>query len=149
MAVETAGSEGAPAAYGLTYFFGVTGVILFIQILPKFLKISIDQEETALNEEVSKATMPFTFHHLELTNPNVFNKHIKDLHLSAIAPVVITRLLRKGADEPVLVGADTILQEGDHLRIAGREQDLLKIQILLGQPIDRQIEFDRAIEKRR
>lgn len=148
VAVEMAGSEGAPAAYGLTYFFGVTGVILFIQLLPKFLNISIASEEQLLNEEISKARLPFTFHHLELTNPNIFEKKVKDLHLGNIAPVVITRLLRKGADEPVLVGGDTVLHEGDHLRIAGREQDLQKIQMFLGRPIDREIQFDRAIEKK-
>lgn len=148
VAVEMAGSEGAPAAYGLTYFFGVTGVILFIQLLPRILNISIVDEEERINEEISKANLPFTFHHIELTNPNIFDRKVKDLGLSSIAPVVITRLLRAGADEPVLVGAETFLRKGDHLRIAGREPDLEKIQLFLGRPIDRQIEFDRALAKK-
>lgn len=148
VAVEMAGSGGAPAAYGLTYFFGVIGVIIFIQLLPKFLKISIREEEETLNEEISKANLPFKIHHIELTNPNIFDKKVKDLHLGNIAPVVITRLLSVGADEPVLVGADTILREGDHLRIAGRETDLEKIQLFLGRTIDREIEFDRVLVKK-
>jgi putative transport protein len=148
VAVEMAGSEGAPAAYGLTYFFGVTGVIIFIQLLPKFLKIDVQQEEETENEEISKANLPFTFHHIELTNPNIFDKKVKDLHLNSVAPVVITRLLREGADEPVLVGGETILRKGDHLRIAGREKDLETIQLFLGRPIDREIQFDRALEKK-
>lgn len=148
VAVEMAGHQGAPAAYGLTYFFGVTGVILFVQLLPRFLKISIKDEEERLNEEISKANLPFTFHHLELTNPNIFEKKVKDLHLSSIAPVIITRLLRRGADEPVLVSGETVLSEGDHLRIAGREPDLDKIQPFLGRAIDREIQFDRALVKK-
>lgn len=148
VAVEMAGSAGAPAAYGLTYFFGVTGVILFIQLLPKLMRVSIQGEEEKLNEEIAKANLPFTFHHIELTNPNVFDRKVKDLGLSGIAPVVITRLLRPGADEPELVGADTVLRAGDHLRIAGREPDLEKIQLFLGRPIEQEFEFDRAFAKK-
>ena len=148
VAVEMAGSEGAPAAYGLTYFFGVTGVIVFIQLLPKILGISMRDEEERLNEELSKANVPFTFHHIELTNPNVFNRKVRDLHLGSIAPVVLTRRLRRGADEPELVSGDTVLCEGDHLRIVGREPDLEKIQIFLGHSIDKEIQFDRVLAKK-
>ncbi len=148
VAVEMAGGHSAPAAYGLTYFFGITGVIIFIQLLPKVMNITVVREEEVLNEEVASASTPFAVQHLELTNPNIFGKRVMDLHLSAIAPVVITRLLRKGADEPVLVRGETVLQESDHLRIAGREPDLAKIQLFLGRPIDKEIQFDRALEKR-
>lgn len=148
VAVEMVGSEGAPAAYGLTYFFGVTGVILFIQLLPRMMNISISAEEKCLDDEISSANLPFAVHHIELTNPNIFNKKVKDIGLKSIAPVVLARLLRRGADEPILVGADTILCEGDHLRIAGRDQDLEKIELFLGRPIDSKIEFDRVLEKK-
>ena len=74
VAVEMAGNGGAPAAYGLTYFFGVTGVILFIQLLPRCMNISIADEEKCLNDELSKENHPISIHHIELTNPNVFNK---------------------------------------------------------------------------
>ena len=147
VAVEMAGSGGAPAAYGLTYFFGVTGVILFVQLLPRCMNISIAAEEKSLSDELSKDNHPITIHHIELTNTNIFNKEVKDLGLSSIAPVVITRLLRKGADEPILVDGDTILREGDHLRIAGRKEDLEQIQLFLGRTIDREIQFDRTIVK--
>lgn len=147
VAVEMAGA-GAPAAYGLTYFFGVTGVILFIQLLPKGLNISVTEEEERLNEEISKTSTPFTVLHIELTNPNIFGKKVMELHLSSIAPVVITRLLRKGAEEPVLVRGETELHDGDHLRIVGREPDLEKIRMYLGRTIDREISFDRALEKK-
>jgi putative transport protein len=55
--------------------------------------------------------------------------------------------LRKGADEPVLVDGGTILREGDHLRVVGRKEDLELVQLFLGRTIDREIQFDRTIEK--
>jgi putative transport protein len=148
VAVEMAGSEGAPAAYGLTYFFGVTGVILFVQLLPKIQKIDIKEEEERLNCEVSHENPPLTWHNIELTNPNLFNHTVKDLHLGNIAPVVITRLLREGANEPILVSGETLLQEGDHLRLTGREADLEKAELFLGVRINAEIEFDRVLEKK-
>ncbi len=149
VAVEAASKGGVAAAYGLTYFFGVIGVILFVQILPKVLSISIPEEEKRLHDEVSKATLPMTFHHIELSNPNIFNKKVKDLGLSKMVPFVFTRLLRKGATEPELVGGDTVLKEGDHLRIAGRKKDLEQIEPFLGHRIESEIEFDRALENKR
>lgn len=148
VAVEMAGSNSAPAAYGLTYFFGVIGVIIFIQLLPKFITVSVPEEEKKLQEEAAKKQQPITIQHIELTNPNIFNTKVKDLRLSSIAPVVITRLLRSGANEPILVGGDTVLREKDHLRLAGRSEDLKKIQLFLGRTINREIQFDRALEKK-
>lgn len=148
VAVEMAGEKIAPAAYGLTYFFGVIGVIIFIQLLPKFMSISITDEESNLQQEVRDAQKPISIQHIELTNPNIFDKKVGDLRLSSIATVVITRLLRAGAQKPILVGKDTVLQKGDHLRLAGRKEDLEKMQLFLGQPIDQEIEFEHALEKK-
>ncbi len=149
VAVETAGGNGAPAAYGLTYFFGVIGVILCIQLFPKILGISLEKEEQRLDEEATKVTEPITFFHIELSNPNIFNKKVKDLGLNDVAPVVFTRLLRNNASEPELVRGETLLKEGDHLRIAGREKDLEQIGPFLGHRIESEIEFDRVLEHKR
>ncbi len=149
VAVESTGGGGAPAAYGLSYFFGVIGVVLCIQFLPKILKISIDDEEQQLNDEATRDLAPITFHHIELSNPNIFNKQVKDLNLHEMAPVVFTRLLRRNATEPELVRGCTLLKEGDHLRIAGREKDLEQISPFLGHRIESEIEFDRVLEHKR
>ena len=148
VAVEMTGGKQAAAAYGLTYFFGVTGVILFVQILPRLLKANIPAEEQQLADELSRNHPKYTYHHLELTNANLFGKSVRQINLPAIAPVVITRLLRLGASEPILVSGDTELLEGDHLRIAGREPDLEKAAMFLGRPIDGEIEFERVLSKK-
>jgi len=148
VAVEMTGGGQAAAAYGLTYFFGVTGVILFIQLLPRAMGVNVAEEERQLAEETARSNPAFTFHHLEVTNPNLFNRSVRDIRLQEIAPVVITRLLRRGAAEPILVGGDTVLMEGDHLRIAGREPELMKAELFLGRPIAGEIEFERVLTKR-
>ncbi|CAG35705.1 conserved hypothetical membrane protein [Desulfotalea psychrophila LSv54] len=145
VAVEIAGGQNAPAAYGVTYFFGIVGVIVFIQIIPKILNITVKDEEQALNKERDKTHKPLHFMHLELTNLNLVDRQVKHLNLKSISPVIITRLLRKNGTEPILVGGQTILQAGDHLRITGTKDDLEMMQMYLGTPVDQDIEFERVL----
>lgn len=147
-AVEVVGSARAPAAYGVTYGFGVIGVALMIKLLPRLLRVNLRQEEQRLGEELAEINPPITFHHIEVNNPNLFGKRIDQIFLRELAPVTVTRLLRKGASEPVLVTAETRLNEGDHLRVVGRLGDLEKVEMFIGKPIEREIAFDRLLTKR-
>jgi putative transport protein len=147
-AVELVGHERAPAAYGVTYGFGVIGVALCVRYLPRLLRKTVADEEERLNRELAEEHPPIHFEHLEVNNPNIFGKRVADLYLKSIAPVTITRLLQPGAKEPVLVGADTILQEGDRLRVVGRPDDLRKVELYIGRPISGEIAFDRVLTKK-
>lgn len=147
-AVELMGPDQAPAAYGVTYGFGIIGVALSVKLLPRLLRRNIAAEEEQLARELAEINPPITFQHIEVSNPNLFGKRVADIFLKSIASVTITRLLRKGADEPVLVGADTVLQEGDRLRVVGRPADLEKIQLYMGRPVAGEIAFDRVLTKK-
>lgn len=57
---EATGSSIASVGYGITYIFGVVGVILFVQILPKIMKVNIDDENAKLvskDEDKSSASL--------------------------------------------------------------------------------------------
>jgi putative transport protein len=148
VAVETVGHGSAPAAYGVTYGFGVIGVAVFIKVLPRLMRVDISTEEESLDRELAEINPPITYHHIEITNPNLFGKRVADIFLKSIAPVTISRLLRMGASEPVLVGADTVLQEGDRLRVVGRPADLEKVELFIGKPVAGEIAFDRVLTKK-
>ncbi len=47
-AIEATGSDMASVGYGIAYPFGVVGVVLFVQLIPKFLKIDIAAERERL-----------------------------------------------------------------------------------------------------
>ncbi|MBO7274906.1 MAG: permease [Clostridia bacterium] len=47
-AIEETGSNMASIGYGIAYPFGVVGVVLFVQLIPKFLKIDIEAEKERL-----------------------------------------------------------------------------------------------------
>lgn len=147
-AVEVVGHAQAPAAYGVTYGFGVIGVALGIKLLPQLLRIDLKQEEKRLAEELAQVNPPITFRHIEVSNPNLFGKRIDQIFLREIAPITVTRLLRQGAEEPVLVGADTELHEGDRLRVVGRLGDLEKAALFIGRPVEGAIAFERMLTKK-
>ncbi len=54
-ALEATGSQSASIGYGIAYPFGVIGVVLFVQLVPKILKVDMEQErvlfEAAANVE--------------------------------------------------------------------------------------------------
>ena len=112
VAVEAIAESQAPAAYGLTYCFGVLGVIIFVRLLPKLMKVDLLAEEQMMKEALSREHPPIIYRHLEVTNPNIFGKSVNELSLNDMTHVIITRLLRPGASEPVIVYGDTILQQG-------------------------------------
>ena len=47
-AIEATKSENASVGYGIAYPFGVLGVVLFVQLIPKILKIDIEAERKKL-----------------------------------------------------------------------------------------------------
>lgn len=51
-AAKEATGEGSRAAigYGIAYPFGVVGVVLFVQLIPKLLKVDIEKERERLNQ---------------------------------------------------------------------------------------------------
>ncbi|MBE6702278.1 MAG: YidE/YbjL duplication [Ruminococcaceae bacterium] len=71
-AKEVATNESAvTAGYGIAYLFGVLGVVLFVQLMPKILRVDIDKErenfvaaatvEVKSDEKPRKALDPFGF----------------------------------------------------------------------------------------
>ena len=55
-AIEATGSDMASVGYGIAYPFGVVGVVLFVQLIPKLLKIDMEKERQRLSEVPSGGT---------------------------------------------------------------------------------------------
>lgn len=54
-AIEATGSDMASIGYGIAYPFGVVGVVLFVQLIPKLLKIDIAAERERLQSGMQNA----------------------------------------------------------------------------------------------
>lgn len=56
-AVGEAGEAAATAGYGIAYIFGVLGVVFFVQLMPRFLKVDIAKERESFKAATS-VTVP-------------------------------------------------------------------------------------------
>lgn len=55
IALSATGTTNASTGYGIAYPFGVLGVVLFVQLLPKFLRIDIAKERERLTADTQPA----------------------------------------------------------------------------------------------
>ena len=90
-AMDASGNPAVGVGYGLAYPFGVIGVVLFIQLIPKILGINLSSEEERAGEEESRLTR-ITRRQFRVTNPACVGKSLADLKIRGICKVTITRL---------------------------------------------------------
>ncbi len=131
--------------YAVTYIFGLIGLILFLQFVPKFLHIDLENEAKILAEKMKDGQkdgddemglgskgMPSTRSY-EVTNPETSGKSLLELKFLQETGGVISRLRR--ADEEIELGPDTTLQEGDRVLVLGYNENQVKSMKLLGTEI--------------
>ena len=53
-AIDATGDSMASIGYGIAYPFGVIGVVLFVQLIPKLLRVDIPEEVSKLNRSMEK-----------------------------------------------------------------------------------------------
>lgn len=53
-AIDATGDSMASIGYGIAYPFGVIGVVLFVQLIPKLLRVDIPEEVSKLNHSMEK-----------------------------------------------------------------------------------------------
>ena len=64
-AIEATGSDMASVGYGIAYPFGVLGVVLFVQLVPKILRLDMDAERAKLAPTAEKKEEKKSFKNLD------------------------------------------------------------------------------------
>lgn len=128
-----AGNQAA-VGYGIAYAFGVLGVVLFVQLLPRILSVDLDRlgrELSAQDDDRRRIKRVLA----EVLNPAVIGRRVVDLDMVAESNCQITRVLQ--GDRLVPISKDYTIQKGDHLWIIGRAFRLPPVVALLGRESDR------------
>ena len=137
-------SSGVSIGYGIAYPFGVIGVVLFVQLLPRLLKHDLeaiaathsansDSEECVLNVLV------------EVTNPNLIGKKIADAGITNFNACQVSRIFKNG--ELVPLSYDDIFSMGQLIMLVGRGKEVEIAIDYLGQRSDRHIIKDVENER--
>ena len=90
-AIEATGDSMASIGYGIAYPFGVIGVVLFVQLIPKIMKLNVPEEAAKLNKamEVNVHHDADEKKHIELDEFGFFPFMIATILGILIAKIVI------------------------------------------------------------
>lgn len=141
-AVDISGSPLASIGYGIAYPFGVIGVVLFVSLLPKILRIDFKKSEEEFNLSVKQSYPDFISGNFSVENPNINGKSLKDLKFRTVTKCVISRVQHDGIT--TTPSADTILFTGDVIRALGTLEDLEKVKLFIGPQTEAVLELDKG-----
>ncbi|MCD7938356.1 MAG: transporter [Tannerellaceae bacterium] len=134
VAIDSTHSPDASIAYGIAYPFGVIGVILFIKLLPKVLRLDLVKEAKSLEEKRKGKHPELHTASFRITNPLVYNKTLAELHVRAMTGAVISRI--KHEEQIAIPTAQTRLQEGDLIKAVGNSKSLDQLTLLVGKRVE-------------
>ena len=141
VAIDSTHSAVASIGYGIAYPFGVLGVILFVKIIPKIFRIDLKKEEVKYNSELTAEYPQLIHKNYIVENPKVFGKSLGELNIRAMTRTNISRVFHNNTTiTPVF---STILNEGDIVKAVGTEEDLGKMQLLIGAQTNKLIPLDK------
>ena len=131
VAIDSTQSPLASIAYGIAYPFGVIGVILFVKLLPKLLRVDLDEEAKRLEKERRGQFPELSTCIFHVTNETICGKTLAQLNIRAITGAVVSRL--KIGDEIVIPTASVVVNKGDVIQAVGSEESLNNLGIMLGK----------------
>lgn len=143
-AIDSTGSASASIAYGIAYPFGVIGVILFVKLLPKLLKVDIRAEEKRLEKLQQQQYPEITTAVYRVTNHNAFNKSLADLQIRTMTGAVISRLVHDNLTE--IPNPGSVLHEGDLLKAVGSKNALRQLEVLVGEKMNQDLPLGDSID---
>jgi putative transport protein len=139
--IEATGSELVSIAYGVTYPFGVIGVIVLVNLMPRLLKMDIKKAEIEYKLEQKEVYPELMHKHFLVKNPNVFGKSIFNLKIRQISSANVSRIKHNGLAS--ICTKESVLFENDIIRAVGTPEALEKLSILIGPETQEQIILDK------
>lgn len=134
-AVEVTKSPLSSIGYGISYPFGVIGVMIFISVLPRILKIDFKKVEAeyfeSLKDEYPEIiTKSFIVENKEFTNIEFseLKKHKPSEHC------IVTKIKRK--DNFIIPHKETLLFLGDIIKVVGTIDEMVYFEKIIGKRID-------------
>lgn len=142
-ATEAAKNLGANEAiinigYGVAYPFGVIGVVLFVQLMPRLLHLNID--DTPSNTKDEPDPHKIVARVVRVTNPEALDKNIYNFSTDCNLTCRITRLKRGDVFLP-LQPSDKF-RENEEILMVGERDSVVHDAALLGH-------LEEKVEKRR
>lgn len=123
---------GVSVGYGIAYPFGVVGIVLFAQILPRILHKK-DRAATDRVSVIGDIEDPILTRKFRVENPQCIGKNLSELSLHGMTQANISRIHR--GDRVLAAKWEMDFQQNDVVLAVGTEAGLNKLQIILGPEV--------------
>ena len=121
--------------YAVAYPLGVIGIILVYVLLRGVFRVDYDKEAEAAQSRAAEKMARATHVSLEVGNPAIFGKTIRDISCLVGKKFVVSRVLH--ADGSLDIGsAATLLGAGDRLLVIAARQDMDAVTAFIGGRIE-------------
>ncbi|WP_456278774.1 aspartate:alanine exchanger family transporter [Bacillus sp. AK128] len=131
-ALQATNDPNASVGYGIAYPFGVIAVVLFVQLLPRVLKVDVYKDLQQKMNPIKNEESPEMIS-IEVTNPTINKKTLQELKLHENYSVVISRVIR--GKRSIIALSDTVLLKGDRLVTIGNRTELEKFCKYAGREV--------------
>ncbi len=142
-AQEASDSPLVSVAYGVAYPFGIIGVVLFAQLLPRWLARQREPATRAADATPMPQILKRTY---RVENPAAAGKTLASLNLHAMVTANISRVLRGETVMPY--SSDLRLEHGDIVLAVGSADELKRLELIFGPPVEVQIDRDPSVVAR-
>lgn len=122
--------ENIAVAYACAYPLGVVGAIFSAVLLRKIFSIDLAEEDKHWETEEKEHNREPIFFHVEVTNPAVAGKTLGAIREFTGRSFICSRILSK--EKLSSPTAETVVQEGDVLRIVAAPEDRLPVTAFFG-----------------
>lgn len=145
-AMDVTQAPSASIAYGIAYPFGVIGVILFVKLLPKILRVDLKKAEKKLESQQHEKYPELQTGTFRITNSNIYGKTLKELQVRTMTGAVISRIRHGETTE--LPSPGSVLQEGDLVKAVGNDGALHQLALLVGERVAGDLPLTQSFELR-
>jgi putative transport protein len=138
--LDTVARHGDPRAampalaYAAAYPGGVVGIIVALLITRRWFKVDLAAEAAAFAAAHHSAVEPVERMTLRVENPNLHELPLGRIPGRRETGVVVSRILRAGAEEAQAANDETIVRVGDHLLAVGSRSNLQQFRRIVGAP---------------
>lgn len=140
----TDAASGVSIGYGIAYPFGVIGVVLFVQLLPRLLKHDLNaiaaEHEAEDNTDERVITVL-----VEVTNQNLVGKKIAEAGISNLNACRVSRIFKEGQLIPLSYSDE--FSQGQLLLLVGLNKEITIAIDTLGHRSDRHLLKDVEDER--
>lgn len=121
--------------YAVAYPLGVIGIILVYMLLRGLFRVNYEKETEAAQHRAAEKMARATHVSLQVENPAIFGKTIRDVSHLTGKRFVVSRVLH--VNSTLEIGnAETVFEQGDKLLVIAAVQDMAAVTAMIGSRIE-------------